>query len=142
MNQNGPRQLMNLRRSREKEFITNFKPEKFMDTQTLIAQSKRTRLLGVKRILTDKENSLINQMNVMLDLIIMNTLEFNKLTSAGEIMEKLSFVHEETFREQDFDWDTDTIENICQMLCSNNGILIKLVKNNVNYYKLNHKNYL
>lgn len=133
---------MNLRRSREKEFITNFKPEKFMDTQTLIAQSKRTRLLGVKRILTDKENSLINQMNVMLDLIIMNTLEFNKLTSAGEIMEKLSFVHEETFREQDFDWDTDTIENICQMLCSNNGILIKLVKNNVNYYKLNHKNYL
>jgi hypothetical protein len=125
-----------------KEFITNFKPDKFMDTQTLITQSKRTRLLGVKRILTDKENSLINQMNVMLDLIIMNTLEFNKLTSAGEIMEKLSFVHEETFREQDFDWDTDTIENICQMLCSNNGILIKLVKNNVNYYKLNHKNYL
>jgi len=114
-----------------------------MDPITLTRHTKRGRLLGTKRVLSDKEYSLINQMNVMLELIIMNTLEFNKLTSAGEIMEKLTFIYEESNENEfEMDIDIDTIENICQLLCNSNGLLIKLVKNNVNYYKLNTKNYM
>lgn len=115
-----------------------------MDPITLTSRTQRTKLLGTKRILSDKEYSLINQLNVLLELVIMNTLEFNKLTSAGEIMEKLAYEYEEKNIDNDFDFDMDidTVENICQLLCNNNGLLIKLVKNNVNYYKLNHKNYM
>jgi hypothetical protein len=115
-----------------------------MDPITLTKHTKRSRLLGTKRVLSVKEYSLINQLNVILELIIMNTLEFNKLTSTGEIMEKLTFIYVESINENEFelDIDIDTIEDICQLLCNNNGLLIKLVKNNVNYYKLNTKNYM
>ena len=108
-----------------------------MDPITLTPTAMRTNLLERKRILSDNEYSLISQINVMLELVIMNTLEFNKLTSTQEILDKLIYVHENT-PDQDFGMDIDTIENICQLLCMNHGILIKLVKNDVNYYKLNH----
>jgi hypothetical protein len=75
-----------------------------------------------------------------LELIIINTLQFNKLTSAEEIYEKLILDYSE--HEQENVIDIDTIENICQELCNNNGVLIKLTKNNTWLYKLNHKNYM
>ncbi len=110
-----------------------------MDPSILISE-KRTTLPERKRILTDKEYELINQISEILGLVIMNTLEFNKLTSAQEIFEKMIYVHDEKNSGQDLDIDLETVENICQLLCSNRGILVMLVKNNVAYYKLNHNN--
>ena len=113
-----------------------------MDKITIAAPVKRSGFTGRQRILSDKEYSLINQMNNILELVIMNTLQFNKLTSAEEILDKLIYVHDENSTDQELDLDIDTVENICQLLCTKNGILIKLVKNNVNFYKLNHQNYV
>ena len=113
-----------------------------MDRIIIETPVKRSGFPGRQRILSDKEYSLINQMNNILELVIMNTLQFNKLTSAEEILDKLIYVHDENSTDQEFDMDIDTVENICQLLCTKNGILIKLVKNNVNFYKLNHQNYV
>ena len=39
--------------------------------------------------------------------------------------------------------DSNNIENICDALCTRNGVLIKLKKNNGSFYKLNfHENLL
>lgn len=113
-----------------------------MDKIIVAPSVKRSGLPGTQRILSDKEYTLINQMNNILELVIMNTMQFNKLTSAEEILDKLIYVHDENSTDEEFDLDIDTIENICQLLCTRNGILIKLVKNNVNFYKLNHQNYV
>jgi hypothetical protein len=72
-------------------------------------------------------------------LIIRNTLKFNKLTSSNEIYENLIAFQNIQIEESDSEnaIDIDTIENICDTLCVNKGVLIKLKKNNECFYKLN-----
>jgi hypothetical protein len=101
-----------------------------------VPKSKNT---GHERELKEEDYSLIRYINFILELIIINTLQYNKLTSSEEIFEKLVA---DSISSSDAGIDIVTIENICQELCSNNGVLIKLKKNNICFYKLNHKNYM
>lgn len=115
-----------------------------MEPITITPTTKKINWSPRETKLTDKSYSLISHINFILEQIIINTLQYNKLTSADEIFEKLITVHNETVPELeiDIDLDLDTVENICQSLCMNNGVLITLIKNNMSYYKLNHKNYM
>lgn len=110
-----------------------------METMTLPQPSEGIKYAG-ERKLSVEAHSIIRHINFILELIIINTLQFNKLTSTEEIYEKLILDYSE--HEQENVIDIDTIENICQELCNNNGVLIKLTKNNIWLYKLNHKNYM
>ena len=92
-----------------------------------------------KQKLNDKENSLIWSINYILELIIKNTLTYNKLTSAGEIHESLTLFLNESPQEQDDKYAISSIENICDALCENNGVLKKYEINVKKYYKLNYK---
>ncbi|MFZ0280043.1 MAG: hypothetical protein WAL29_00220 [Bacteroidales bacterium] len=75
--------------------------------------------------------SLLNLINPVLGLIIRNTLQFNKLTSVDEI-------HGTLIDDGLLDAESDpcVIGDICQILSSDNGVLVTLKSNNRNYYKL------
>jgi hypothetical protein len=113
-----------------------------MESMTLTPVSKRVKWIEGEKKLNVEAYELINHINIMLELIIVNTLQFNKLTQADEILEKLLAVYYETETQADLNINIETIDNICNALCENNGVLVKLVKKNINYYKLNHKNYM
>lgn len=113
-----------------------------MEQITITPTAKKVNWSPRETKLTDKSYSLISHINFILEQIIINTLQYNKLTSADEIFERLITVRNETVPEVEIDIDLDTVENICQSLCMNNGVLISLIKNNMSYYKLNHKNYM
>jgi len=104
--------------------------------------SKSIKHAEEQKKLSGEDVTLIRHINLILEFIIINTLQFNKLTSAEEIFEKLITDYAENQSEIENDIDVVSIDEICQELCNNNGVLIKLVKNNVFFYKLNHKNYM
>jgi hypothetical protein len=110
-----------------------------METMTLPQTSEKIKYAEESK-LSREAHSIIRHINFILELIIINTLQFNKLISAEEIYEKLILDYSEHERENLI--DINIIENICQELCNNNGVLIKLRKNNIWLYKLNHKNYM
>lgn len=91
--------------------------------------------------LNAKEYSLIGNVNIILEVIIKNTLKFNKLTSAEEIYEDMISVQNDKVLEIESNKKVDitSIENLCEALCMNNGVLIKLETNGKSYYKLNYK---
>ncbi len=113
-----------------------------MEEITITRTAKKIKWPVREKKLTENSYSLINRINIILELIIINTLQFNKLTSVEEIFEKLVTVQNENNPDMAIDIDLDAVENICQALCMNNGVLINLVKNNTCYFKLNHKNYM
>lgn len=102
---------------------------------------KKTKWSGRVKTLNDKSYSLIFNINFILEMIIGSTLQFNKLTSANEIYESFMAIHNETDPDIKMELDIDTIDNICRALCANDGVLIKLEKNDQSYYKLNNKYY-
>lgn len=91
--------------------------------------------------LTGHDFSLINNISLILELIIRNTLKFNKLTSADEIYEDMAYLQNYGAPESESGGKLDikSIESICEVLCVKNGILIKLEKNLKVYYKLKYK---
>ncbi len=113
-----------------------------MDELTITRTSKKINWAGREKILTEQSFYLINCINFILELIIINTLQYNKLTSIDEIFNNTVKTHTEINPDGESDIDIETVENICQALCMNNGVLVNLVKNNISYYKLNHKNYM
>ena len=110
-----------------------------METMTLNQPSEEIKYVQEKK-LSEQAHVLVKHINFILEQIIINTLQFNKLTSAEEIFEK--FIADYTVNELENTIDSMKIEDICQELCNNNGVLIKLTKNNTWLYKLNHKNYM
>jgi len=113
-----------------------------MEIMTIAPASQKIKWGGHEKKLNKEAYDLIGQINIILELIIINTLQYNKLTIAEEILEKLVSVQFEKDPKMEIDADLDTIDNICNALCAENGVLVKLVKNNTNYYKLNHKKYM
>ena len=113
-----------------------------MDTITIVPASQMINWAGREKKLNKEAYDLIGQINIILELIIINTLQYNKLTIGEEILEKLVSVYFEKDPKIEIDIDLEMIDNICNALCMDNGVLIKLVKNNTSYYKLNHKKYM
>ncbi len=113
-----------------------------MESITIAPASKKINWVGHEKKLNKEAYDLIWQINIILELIIINTLQYNKLTIGEEILEKLVSVSYEKDPKMEFDIDLETIDNICNALCVDNGVLIKLVKNDTSYYKLNHKKYM
>lgn len=119
------------------------KEKRDMETITYVPVSKKIKWSVPEKNLNKDSYDLIGHINVILEYIIINTLQYNKLTSVDDILERLVNVYfDDDDPEKEIHIDLPMIDNICDALCSNNGVLIKLVKNNKNYYKLNHKNYL
>jgi hypothetical protein len=112
-----------------------------METITIAPASQKLKW-GEREKLSKEAYDLIAHINIILELIIINTLQYNKLTIAEEILEKLVSVQFEKDPKMEIDADLETIDHICNALCTENGVLVKLVKNNTNYYKLNHKKYM
>jgi hypothetical protein len=110
-----------------------------METITFIPTQNKIRWNGPGRKLNGKLYSIISNVNNILELIIRNTLKFNKLTSSDEICEYLFILRNGSVTDQNIDLDAESIENICNTLCLNKGVLIKLKKNNQSFYKLNYK---
>ena len=111
-----------------------------MEATTLTPTYNRIKRSGRDEEFTSKSNNIINTVNFILELIIKNTIQYNKFTLTDEIYERIINISTET--KQVIDTDINTIENICDTLSGNNGILIKLTKNKLNYYKLNHIDYV
>jgi hypothetical protein len=113
-----------------------------MESITIAPAPRKIKWPGKEGKLNKEAYDLLGQINTILELIIINTLQYNKLTIGEEILEKLISVHYVKSPEMEIDIDLERIENICNALCADNGVLVKLVKNNTNYYKLNHKKYM
>lgn len=111
-----------------------------METITFVPNCNKTRKSGDEKKLSSRESSFIANINLILELIIGNTLMFNKLTSAEDICKGISFLTAERSPGpgSDREFDTSQIETLCDALCLKNGILIKLERNGKSYYKLNH----
>ena len=110
-----------------------------METMTFIPTNNRVSPRSKK--LNGREYLFIENINFILELIIRNTLKFNKLTSPEEIFESFSLIRNPTSAPDiNIEMDVNTIENICDKFCSKNGILIKLVNKDECYYKLNNHN--
>jgi hypothetical protein len=115
-----------------------------MESITFVPTYKKIKSSSLGKKLMVKEYSLINNINIILELIIRNTLKFNKLTSTDEIYDNLTGLHDNTVSdlERESEADINTIEKICDIFCENNGVLIKLKKNDECFYKLNyHQNF-
>ena len=113
-----------------------------MEIMTIAPASQKIKWAVHEKKLSKEAYDLIGQINIILELIIINTLQYNKLTIAEEILEKLVSVYYDKDPKMEIDTDLEKIDNICNALCRENGVLIKLVKNSTNYYKLNHKKYM
>jgi hypothetical protein len=107
---------------------------KFIPTQ------KRIRWPGRGKILNNKTYALIANINFILEMIIRNTIKFNKLTSADEIYENLMSVLSNGAANPAvvYEMDVITIIDICDALCGEKGVLIKLKKNDESLYRLNY----
>jgi hypothetical protein len=88
--------------------------------------------------------SLINVINMIMRLVIANSLKLNKFTSAEQICDHLIMIRTATSVDSfsgsliDFDPELNTIISICDTLCLQNGVLSKFEKNGEYFYKLNH----
>jgi len=110
-----------------------------METLTYISTDNRAKLAGRGKKLNDKSYSLITKINLILEPVIRNTLKFNKFTSVDEIYDNLIALQNSTVSDLDIEMDLSlgTIENICDALSANKGVLIKLRSNDESLYKLN-----
>jgi hypothetical protein len=113
-----------------------------METITFIPTNNRTRPGEPGSIADNNARPIFGKINFILSMVMRNTLKFNKLTSADEITEHFIALYDESDRKPGFFLDHDAVENICDILSKDIGILLKLRKNDKSYYKLNFKNYL
>ncbi len=108
---------------------------------TFIPTSSRIKYsANLEKKLSGKDYSLIRNINLILELIISNTLRYNKLTSTDEIYENLKTFQNSNvpYEEKEVELDVNSIENICNIFCEGKGVLIKLKRNNECFYKLNN----
>jgi hypothetical protein len=110
-----------------------------METITFIPNYHKIRWSGNGEKASISTTSFLTPVNLILELVIRNTLKFNKLTSAEEIYEGIMVRTEgDTEYEREEKIDINSIENICEVLCRNSGVLLKLERNGKRYYKLNY----
>jgi hypothetical protein len=110
-----------------------------METITFIpGYNKVKRSMGRKKLF-EREFSLISDINLILELVIRNSLKFNKLTSADEIFNTIALVKDERISgiESELESGAMSMIDLCNALSENNGILLKLEKNGEIYFKLN-----
>lgn len=81
--------------------------------------------------LQEIDYKLIDVISGILEVILQNTIEYNKYSTIEEIHDKMSFLV-----------SPETIEKICDLFCINDGILIKFMNRNKIGYKLNGKFYI
>lgn len=81
--------------------------------------------------LNDYAFKLINDVDLILAMVVSNTLKYNKYTTIDEIFENQEVKN----------LDKYTIEYICEALAINNGVLIKLINGHKVSYKLNSQLY-
>jgi len=82
---------------------------------------------------------LVNIINFILDIIITNTLHYNILTTTEDIYNGMKSMIKRSAPDQENSIDIETIDKLCLLLSSGNGILINIRKNKINYYKLKIK---
>jgi hypothetical protein len=111
-----------------------------MESITFKPTYRRTSSDLNEKKLNSKTYSLISKINFVLEIIVRNTLKFNKLTSPEEIFERYLAQNESTDAISDIitDLDIDQIKKICDAMCKTKGVLVKLSKNEENFYKLNY----
>lgn len=112
-----------------------------METITFIPNRDKTRKSVGGRRLNYEESSIINEISTILKLVLRNTLKFNKLTCADEIYNEIAFFNNNVVNgiEPDKEVDLNSIRILCNALCMNNGVLIKIEKNGKSYFKLNYQ---
>jgi hypothetical protein len=110
-----------------------------METITFIPGFNKVKRSVGRKKLYGREFSLISDINLILELVIRNTLKFNKLTSADEIFNTIALVKNERISGIESELDSGAISmiNLCNALSENNGILLKFEKNGEIYFKLN-----
>ena len=74
---------------------------------------------------------LIDAISGILEVVLQNTIEYNKYSTIDEIHERMPF-----------HLNHENIEKICDLFCINDGILIKFMNRNKIGYKLNGKFYI
>jgi hypothetical protein len=100
----------------------------------MVVQMESLSLSPVEIIKVDNDDDVschsraLNKVNQILEVVIRNTLQLNKFTTIDEIFESLHM-----------SIDLYTIENICEAMTENDGILIKYVNRSKVCYKLNGK---
>jgi hypothetical protein len=107
-----------------------------METIKFIPNYDKIRLPGNVKKLNRQASLIISNINFILEMIIRNTLNFNKPTSVDEIYDSLWVQQNDPAGKSDLDMDEETIRYICDSMCSAKGILLKFRNNNKNYYKL------
>lgn len=96
-------------------------------TRTLVT-TKET----AERSLKNYSFLLLHNVNQILEIVIRNTLQLNKFTTIDEIRENIHMVTV----------DTPSIEDICDTLSQNDGLLIKYIHKDKVSYRLNSKVYM
>jgi hypothetical protein len=112
-----------------------------METIKFIPNYNRNRNTFGRNMLNYGKAAIISDFNIILELVIRNTLKFNKLTSADEIFDSVAFhnIEKTPGTKQEYEIDINSIKNLCDALCVNNGVLIKFEKKGMSYFKLNLK---
>lgn len=95
-------------------------------TKNLVASRE-----SAERSLRNYSFLLLHNVNQVLEIIIKNTLKLNKFTTIDEIRENLHSVSADS-----------VIEDICDTLSQNDGILIKYIHKDKISYRLNSKVYM
>jgi hypothetical protein len=93
-----------------------------------LAKTKTIEIIG----LDDYAYKLINNVDQILETVISNTLKYNKFTTVEEIYDNQSIKNIDKF----------TIESICEALCLNEGLLIKIINGHKIGYRLHSKIYV
>jgi|ERR1035437_205526 2-polyprenyl-3-methyl-5-hydroxy-6-metoxy-1,4-benzoquinol methylase len=95
-----------------------------------IKELKMPNTIGNVR-LNDNAFKLICDIDLILEMVVCNTLKYNKFTTSEEIFEN----------QETKNIDIYTIESICEALSFNDGVLIKFINGHKVSYKLNSKIY-
>ena len=112
-----------------------------METIKFIPNYNRNRNSFGRNMLKYGKAAIISDFNIILELVIRNTLKYNKLTSVDEILDSIAFqnVEKKPGTVPEYGIDINSIKNLCDALCVNNGVLIKFEKQGMSYFKLNLK---
>lgn len=94
--------------------------------QNTVGKSEKEELF-----LNSIDYKLIDAISGILEVVLQNTIEYNKYSTIEEIHDRMSF-----------ELSPEKIEKICDLFCINDGILIKFMNRNKIGYKLNGKYYI
>lgn len=115
-----------------------------METLSIKTDCNRIKWQERGQNLNCRSSSLIHNINLILELIIRNTLKYNKFTSAEEVFEYVLTLHggnafQNSDQELELVLDKEIIVSLCNSLCAHNGVLRKLEKNDESFYRLNYE---